>query len=234
MNSSMIAPGLPPWRRHLCSTSYQQDITPPNDEWAIRDGDLADSQGADASTIYHRSATPSPPRPTTATARRGRFHRMKPVQMQAGVIMSILSRDRWNHIRYAAEKISWLRLSWPSQACIHWSVDAPRETMSNERDRILRILVAKHAYASVAPSDSFFQMQEKTTVNHVLIATHLPKRPRDSVTFEGTSIREKLSSNALEAYPAVHAPIAVQKLYCIMLYIIKLWTYGKIIYKQSQ
>jgi len=87
---------------------------------------------------------------------------------------------------------------------------------SNERHRILRILVARYAYASVAPSDSFFQMQKKTTVNYVLIATHPPKRPRDSVTFEGTSTREKLSSNALEPYPAVHTPIAVQKLYCIM------------------
>jgi len=32
MNSSMIAPGLPPWRQLLRSTSYQQAITPPNDE----------------------------------------------------------------------------------------------------------------------------------------------------------------------------------------------------------
>ena len=91
--------------------SYQQAITPPNDECSIRDGDLSDSRGADASTIYRHSATPSPPRPTTATARRGRFLRMKPVPTRAGVILSILPLDRWNHIRYAAEKISWLRLS---------------------------------------------------------------------------------------------------------------------------
>ena len=77
---------------------------PPNDEWAIRSGDLADSRGADASTIYRRSATPSPPRPTTASARRGRFLRMKLVPTPAGVILSILPRDRWKYIRHDVEK----------------------------------------------------------------------------------------------------------------------------------
>ncbi len=106
---------------------------PPNDEWAIRSGDLADSRGADASTIYRRSATPSPPRPTTASARRGRFLRMKLVPTPAGVILSILPRDRWKYIRHDVEKNIAASSELTISACIHGSTDAPREAKSNER-----------------------------------------------------------------------------------------------------
>jgi hypothetical protein len=142
---------------------------------------------------------------------------MKPVPTRAGVILSILPLDRWNHIRYAAEKIS-CSSELTISARIHWSTDAPRETTSKERHRILRILVAGDAYASVAPFDSFFQMQEKTTVNHVLIATHPPKRPRNSVAFEGTSTSEKLSSNAMQKLLTGPSTVLLLSRNCIVLY----------------
>ena len=119
------------------------------------------------------------------------------------------------YIRYDAE----INIAASSEltiiARIHGSKDSPRETKSNERHRILMSLIARDAYASAAPSDSFFQMQEKTTVNYVLIAAQAPKRPRNSVTFKGTSTRlETVLKYHAEAYPAVHAPNAVQKMYC--------------------
>ena len=169
----MIAPGLPPRRQHLHPTAYQQAITPVDDEWAIRDGCLTDCRGADASTVYCHSVTPSLPRLMTESAHSGRFLHMKPVPTRAGVILSILPR-------YDAEKNIVASSELTISAHIYCSTDAPSETKSNERHRTSGVL-SQEMLTPLRPLLIHFFKQEKMMMTHVLIATQAPKRPRNRV-----------------------------------------------------
>ena len=164
-----------------------------------------------ASTIYCHWVTPSPPRLMTESAHSGRFLHMKPVPTRAGVILSILPR-------YDAEKNIVASSELTISAHIYCSTDAPSETKSNERHWTSGVL-SQEMLTPLRPLLIHFFKQEKMMMTHVLIATQAPKRPRNRVIWRDIYKIETVLKYHADAYTAVHAPIAVQKLNCIILVI---------------